>query len=183
MVSPTSGANTTYFAMAYNEQKEPYKKRVQKFLEDHGFGSNENWNVYAFVNENRHAGLIFETSAETKSFTIELRIDHKKTPKEIIMGIKVMDETSIPKEKKIPLGPIQKQATDIFLTAYEELVKIGPYNLFTSNCQNYAKELAKALGVRKEYETDIEKIASTGSDIALPTLLMYIIDDTPSPSL
>ena len=171
-------SNTTYFARPYKEQKEAYSKRVQKFLEDHDFGSNENWNVYAFVKSvYGHAGLMFETSDEAKSFAIELRIDHEKRPEQIFMGISVMNERRISQNKKIPLGAIQKQATDIFLTAYEELWKMGPYNLFTNNCQHYAKQLAIALGVPKEYKTDIEKTASVGSEIALATLLMYITDE------
>ena len=110
-----SSLNTTYFAKPYAEQKEAYSKRVQEFLDEHGFGSNENWNVYAFVNSvNGHAGLMFETSDESKSFAIELRINHKKRPKEIFMGISVMDNERISQKKKISLGAIQKQATDIF---------------------------------------------------------------------
>ena len=161
MESADTGRNFAFSAMPYSEDKQAYIEKVQEFLKINDLVSNEDWNVYAFVklSGGRHAGLRFESIDELKSFAIELFVDQEKKPKEMFMGLSVMDQKRLSKNKKIPLGQIQKQAIEIFDTAYDVMKKMGTYYFFTNNCQDYAQQLAIALGVPKKFKTDIDKLS------------------------
>ena len=63
---------------------------------------------------------------------------------------------------------------EVFQTAYEELREMGHYHFFNNNCQDCAKQLAKALGAPKEHKTDVETTISKGTVIALSTLAIIV---------
>ena len=172
MESLDTARNFAFSAMPYSENKEAYSEKVQDFLKINHLDSNEDWNVYAFVklSGGRHAGLRFESIDETKSFAIELFVNQVKRPKEMFMDFSVMDQKRLSKNKKIPLGNIQKQAINIFDTAYDVMKEMGSYYFFTNNCQDYAQKLAAALGVPKEFKTDIDRVG----EAALATLQMTV---------
>ena len=157
-------------AHTYNEQKEEYLKRVMEFFrsmaDKYGWSQEtEVWNVY-LLSESLfgHYALMFEYDKKKEStFFIELDLDQKNIEKElqVVMQFGIMDD-DFKEYRQIPLGPIKKSLRDIFETAYVVLQQMGAYQATLNSCQNYAKNLAKALGAPKEVKTGFGTVARTG---------------------
>ena len=145
-------------ARPYNEQKEVYEQKVFEFFvstaQKYNWPQDEApWNVYLLAkNLVTHYALMFEH--DNNKFFIDLWINKdniEKTP-QVIMRFDMLGD-KFEEYKEIPLGTITKSFPQIFQTAYNVMEKMGEYKLVMNNCQDYASELAKALGVPKEIKT------------------------------
>lgn len=82
--------------------------------------------------------------------------------------------------KEISLGSIEKSLIEIFETAYVVLQDLGSYQATLNNCQDYAKNLAIALGTPKEVKTGFGTVARTGFTLSAATAIA--LKDFPKPA-
>ena len=166
-------------ARSYNEQKDVYLHRVMDFFLTTAdkFGwpqEKETWNVYLLsASLFGHYALMFEYDKKKEStFFIELWLDRENTDKElqVIMQFGII-EAEFEGYKQISLGSIEKSLIEIFETAYDVLQDLGPYQATLNSCQNYAKNLAIALGTPKEVKTGFGTVARTAFTLSAATAI------------
>ena len=166
-------------ARSYNEQKKVYLERVMDFFLSTAdkFGwphEKEVWNVYLLsASLFGHYALMFEYDKNKKStFFIELWLDRENIERElqVIMQFGIIKD-EFEGFREIPLGPIEKSLLEIFETAYVVLQELGAYQATLNSCQNYAKNLAKALGTPKDVKTGFGTVARTGVTLLAATAI------------
>lgn len=155
-------------ARPYKEQKKAYLDKVMEFFISTAdkFGwphEKETWNVYLLTESLfGHYALMFEYDKTKATFFIDLWLDRENLEQELQVIMRFgIPSNKLLESKEIPLGPIEQSLDDIFDKAYDVLQDLGAYHATTNNCQNYAKDQAKALGAPKEVKTGYGTVTRT----------------------
>ena len=148
-------------AKPYEDSLKQFRRKVKRFWRKHRhdtlppLGSTVSWKVYCLSKGwFSHYSLLFETKDGTGSFVIELlKVEDDEPGYRMALSTRFINiRKPKPQYHKIDksfLGDVTLSASKIYLRAHQRLKAMGEYSAMQNNCQNFVKELAKDLGIKR----------------------------------